>query len=164
MAFIVTRALASDAPSLAALHRQAFPRGWSAADFEASCADANRAVLKATDGAALLGLAVLQFAAGEAEILSIAVAKEARRRGIATCLLENAIGICMEKLISCIYLEVAESNNAALSLYGKAGFHMLARRENYYQAASPAPEAALVMRRGIGNGVARFDRQRDGIR
>jgi len=159
MAVQIEWALPSDAPDLAALHAQALPPGWPAADIAASCGNANRIVLKAADGAALLGFAVLQFAAGEAEILSIAVAKEARRQGIAWSIMEALAGICREKLISCIYLEVAESNSGALRLYGKLGFREFARRENYYQAARPAPETALIMRLDIKRGSAQIDRQ-----
>jgi ribosomal-protein-alanine N-acetyltransferase len=41
------------------------------------------------------------------------------------------------------FLEVRESNTAAVALYGAAGFLPSSRREKYYR--NP-PEAALVMR------------------
>ena len=132
--------------ALAALHAQALPSGWPAADFAVSCSNPTRIVLKAEDGAAMLGLAVLQFAADEAEILSIAVAKEARRQGIASAMMTACIAGCNKKLVSHIYLEVAEGNGPALKLYEKFGFGVLSRRPNYYLAGRSEPEAALVMR------------------
>jgi len=140
------QALPPDAPALAALHAQALPSGWPAADFAVSCGNPTRIVLKAEDGAAMLGLAVLQFAADEAEILSIAVAKEARRQGIASAMMTACIAGCNKKLVSHIYLEVAEGNGPALKLYEKFGFGVLSRRPNYYLAGRSEPEAALIMR------------------
>jgi len=153
----IIRALASDAADLAALHAQALPPGWPAADFAASCGNANRIVLKAMDGAALAGFAVLQFAADEAEILSIAVAQEARRRGVAQAMMKACVAACEEKLISYLYLEVAQGNGAALKLYEKFGFRLLAHRKNYYQAARSAPVTALIMRLDIKRGLSPID-------
>ena len=41
------------------------------------------------------------------------------------------------------FLEVRESNDAAINLYKTLGFAATGRRENYY---SEPPEAAIVMR------------------
>ena len=139
-------ALASDAPALAVLQAEALLPGWQAADFAAYCAGENRFVLKAVDGNGLLGLAILQIAADEAEILSIAVAKEARQRGIASAMMAACVATCEERHVSSIYLEVAEGNGAALKLYEKFGFGVLSRRLNYYEAGRSAPETALIMR------------------
>ncbi len=159
VALSVVPAPPQDAPDLAALLAQALPPGWPAADIAASCGDANRAVLKAVNGSVLLGFAILQFAADEAEILCIAVAEEARRNGVGASIMKAAIGACEDKLISSVYLEVAEGNRCALSLYGNFGFRIVARRENYYRTARPAPETALIMRLDIARGAAQINRQ-----
>ncbi len=150
-------AFAPDAANLAILHAQALPPGWPAADFAASCNNACRIVLKALDGGSLAGLAVLQFAADEAEILSIAVAEEARRQGVASSIMKASIAACQQKLISYLYLEVAEGNKAALKLYEKFGFRLLAHRKNYYRAARSAPVTALIMRLDIRGGLSPID-------
>ncbi len=155
----IAPAVPGDSPQLAALLAQSLPPGWPAADIAASCGDANRAVLKAANGAELLGFAILQFAADEAEILSIAVAPQARRLGVASSIMKAAICICEEKLISSVYLEVAEGNGGALSLYAKFGFRVAARRENYYRAARPEPETALIMRLDMKRGAAQINRR-----
>ncbi len=142
----ITEATAADAEELAALYAEALPPGWPASELAASCGDANRAVLKATDGADLAGFIILQFAADEAEILAIAVTKHRRRLGRAASLLRAAMGACQSRFTSCIYLEVAESNSPARKLYEKFGFLVIGRRENYYRLPSSAPETALVMR------------------
>jgi len=143
----ISEAVEADAEALAALYAEALPPGWPAHELAAACADANRAVLKATDGGRLAGFIILQFAADEAEILAIAAARDRRRLGHGTSLLRAAIRACQSRFISCIYLEVAESNGPALKLYEKFGFVEIGCRENYYRSPSYGPQAALIMRR-----------------
>ena len=155
----VTEASAAHAEDLAALYAEALPPGWPAAELAASCGVANRTILMAA-GTKLQGFVILQFAADEAEILAIAVAKDCRRQGYAASLMAAAIKVCLNQFISCIYLEVAESNSGARSLYEKFGFRSVARRENYYRSAGSAPDAALVMRLDLKLSVSSVDRER----
>jgi [ribosomal protein S18]-alanine N-acetyltransferase len=76
---------------------------------------------------------------GEAEILNLAVAPGYRRRGIATMLL-NAVILQGPGVF---YLEVRESNRAALEFYAKLGFESVGKRPKYYY---DPPEAAVVMK------------------
>lgn len=75
----------------------------------------------------------------EAEILNLGVALAHRRRGVGRKLLRILLG----GRHATWYLEVRESNAAAIAFYAAAGFTPCGRRENYYR--DPA-EAALVMR------------------
>ncbi len=145
----ILQATAGDAQGLADLYAEALPPGWPAHELAAACADANRAVLKAANGAHLHGFLILQFAADEAEILAIAVAKDRRRLGNAASLLRGGIRACQSQFISCIYLEVAEGNTPARKLYEQFGFLAIGRRENYYRTPSSALETALIMRRDV---------------
>src|SRR5208283_3230600 len=77
-------------------------------------------------------------AAGEREILNVAVDLPFRRQGLSQRLLQVELergGIH--------FLEVRESNLAARKLYEKKGFREMAVRKGYYQ--SP-PENAILMR------------------
>ena len=143
----ITEATAANAGALAALYAEALPPGWPANELAKACSDPSRAVLKATEGAHLHGFIILQFAADEAEILAIAVAKRRRRLGYAASLIRRGISACQDRIMSCIYLEVAESNIPALRLYEKFGFFVIGCRENYYRSSSSAFETALIMRR-----------------
>src|SRR5262249_54985155 len=58
----ISQALPGDAADLAKIHARALPPGWPAADIAAFCGNSSRIVLKAVEGAALLGFAILQFA------------------------------------------------------------------------------------------------------
>ena len=143
----ITLATAADAGALAALYAEALPPGWPADELAKACSDPSRAVLKATERAYLRGFLILQFAADEAEILAIATAKDWRRLGCAESLLRRGISACQDRVMSCIYLEVAESNTPARGLYEKFGFLVIGRREKYYRSSSSAFETALIMRR-----------------
>jgi ribosomal-protein-alanine N-acetyltransferase len=136
---------ASDAPALAAVHVAALPPGWPAETFAAYCGAPNCKVLKACGGSGPCGLAVLQFAAAEAEILTLAVAADFRRLGAGSRLLATTLDLCRKTDTSRIYLEVAEGNTPALSLYAKFGFVAVGRRPGYYVSGRAEPEAALIM-------------------
>jgi [ribosomal protein S18]-alanine N-acetyltransferase len=146
MSIAIAPATPDDAQALAALHAGALPPGWPATDFADYATASNRILLKAQEAGALLGLAIVQIAADEAEILSIAVAKEARRRGLGSAMMAACIESCETRSVSTIFLEVAEGNGAALALYARMGFSILSRRADYYQGGRSAPETALVMR------------------
>jgi ribosomal-protein-alanine N-acetyltransferase len=78
-------------------------------------------------------------AEGEHEILNLSVEPAQRRRGVAGSLVNAALA----QAHGAWYLEVRESNVAAIRLYESLGFRPAGRREEYY--ADP-PEAAIVMR------------------
>lgn len=83
-------------------------------------------------------LAYRQVAPDEYEILNLAVAVEARRKGIATLLLQSALTQGGRW-----FLEVRESNNAALKTYQSIGFQMNGKRRKYYQ--NPSEDAIVLM-------------------
>jgi ribosomal-protein-alanine N-acetyltransferase len=70
-----------------------------------------------------------QTSPGEAELLNLAVAPEFRRRGVASALLRTLRG----EAKGTIFLEVAEPNSAAISLYEHHGWVSTGLRKGYYQ-------------------------------
>lgn len=75
---------------------------------------------------------------GEGEVISVAVCKKFRRRGVATGLLRCAEDFLREKEAYLINLEVRESNLAAQSLYEKLGFIKVGERKGYYEGKETA--------------------------
>lgn len=67
----------------------------------------------------------------EAELYRIAVLPSYRRMGSGKRLMEDFLNGC-PKEVEKIFLEVRESNAAAVSLYEKSGFEIISRRKNYY--------------------------------
>jgi [ribosomal protein S18]-alanine N-acetyltransferase len=94
---------------------------------------------------ALLGFLIAHRIDAEWELENIAVATAARRRGVATGLLRALLDHVRAENGDAIFLEVRQSNDAARSLYGKAGFHETGLRKNYYSA--PQEDAVLYRRR-----------------
>jgi ribosomal protein S18 acetylase RimI-like enzyme len=90
-------------------------------------------------------VAVLQWRhlGEEAEILDVAVPARHRRKGYARFLLKNFLQLAHDRGIGELFLEVRESNAAALALYSEFEFEATGRRPNYYR--DPA-EAALLLR------------------
>jgi len=107
---------------------------WNPADYLAQeCVVASR-------GGRVAGFIVVRvISPDETEILNVAVAPEFRRQGIAGRLVQYVL----ETHPGNVYLEVRQSNLAALKLYESRGFHQISRREKYY--SDPA-EAAIVMK------------------
>lgn len=127
---------------MAALHGRVFtvPRPWSAAEFADLLSGPHVFALGAADGF-ILGRAI----AGEAEVLTLAVAPERRRQGIARRLLTLFSAEARARTAVSAFLEVAEDNAAAISLYQGAGFVRAGRRKGYFTTATGARLDALVM-------------------
>lgn len=94
----------------------------------------------------LRGFLIARQAADEAEILNLAVTLESRRSGVGGALLSSALESFRARGITCVFLEVRESNTAAIVFYAKHGFSKSGRREDYYHDPR---ESALVMQRKL---------------
>ena len=94
----------------------------------------------------IIGVAWFSVVGTEAEIIDIRVSANHRRRGYGHRLLHDSVSVLSSYGIQTVFLEVRCTNTAAISLYEKLGFAVIARREDYYEA-SAGREDALVMRR-----------------
>ncbi len=130
---------------LAALHDAAMtlPRPWSATEF---------AALRSMPGSVEIvrhgGIALGRVTADEAELLTIAVHPDARRRGLGADLLAAFHDAARRRGAGTAFLEVAETNAAARALYARAGYAAVGRRPGYYAEARP-PVDAIVMSRAF---------------
>ena len=84
-------------------------------------------------------LVTRRTAPGEREILNLAVDAQHRRQGIARALLKHAL----DRAHADWYLEVRQSNAAAIGLYHSLGFEQVVLRPGYY--SEPA-ESGIVMK------------------
>ncbi len=135
---------ADTAARLAALHATAFAAPWDTAAFGALLDQNGVFVLEDPDGFILL-----RAVADEAEILTLAVRPDARRRGLGARLVSEggtAAAACGARRL---FLEVAEGNAAALALYARAGFVGAGRRPGYYARPGGDREDALILARNL---------------
>jgi ribosomal-protein-alanine N-acetyltransferase len=132
------------AEDLARLHAPLFDVAWDGASFARLLRHPGSPALVARVGSPprIVGCIVGQVAADEAEILSLGVAKDWQRLGIARQLVA-ALGRAAKRAEARrLYLEVAEGNAAARALYSRLGFQEGGRRKGYYaRAGAPAEDA-----------------------
>jgi [ribosomal protein S18]-alanine N-acetyltransferase len=94
----------------------------------------------------LAGFIAGRNAGAEGEILNLAVEQSARRRGIGQSLVQNLLRRFAAEQVVAVYLEVRESNLAAMAFYSGLGFEHVGRRERYYRNPE---EHALVLKREL---------------
>ncbi|MBI1171501.1 ribosomal-protein-alanine N-acetyltransferase [bacterium] len=130
---------------MARLHAASFtlPPPWSEAEISATLASPFSFAL--TEGA---GFLLGQVVAGEAELLTIAVAPAARGQGAGRALVAAFLSQARQRGAETAFLEVAETNAAARALYIAAGFVQTGRRKAYYRSPSQVIDA-LVMARSL---------------
>lgn len=119
---------------LAEIHATAFARPWNAGEFEAFLVDAGIRLdgLYLGRAAQPAGFVVTRCVLDEAEILSVALAREARGRGYSHPLLAYHLQHLAHAGIRQVHLEVEEGNAPALALYGRLGFVQRGTRVGYY--------------------------------
>jgi len=124
------------------LEREAHSHPWSRNLF-ADCLGARQPCVVAFNHSQLVGYAVIKVAAGNAELLNIAVAANCRRQGIAHALLQHIIS-AVSPHADTLYLEVRQSNQTALELYDTLGFVEVGIRPNYYPAKKGREDAVIL--------------------
>jgi ribosomal-protein-alanine N-acetyltransferase len=134
-----------DAAAIAAVHAASFQRGWDEDELRGLLLDRNVVCHRATVGRSLVAFILSRLAAGEAEILSVAVAPGWRRRRLSRPLLDLHLRRLAGLGVRTVFLEVDEKNAPAGRLYRRAGFYDVGRRQGYYAGGA----AALVLRRDL---------------
>jgi [ribosomal protein S18]-alanine N-acetyltransferase len=142
----ISAAAPGDAAAIAALHAASFHRGWNEEEIEHLLTDRNVVAHRAHTGTRLVGFILSRLVAGEAEILSVAVASRERGRGLARRMLKVHLRQLADLGTRAVFLEVGEDNEPARRLYGRASFKEVGRREAYYQDTGNPGTAALVLR------------------
>lgn len=148
------RAGAVDADLAARLHAAGFAdheRSWRAAEFEALLEIPGSFLFMAAPapGAPDAGLLLGRAQGGEAELLTIATAPDARRAGLARALLVRFAQEARALGADAAFLEVAEDNAPARRLYSIDGWQEVGRRKAYVKRLSGARVDGIVMRRAL---------------
>jgi [ribosomal protein S18]-alanine N-acetyltransferase len=145
---IVATAGVADAPILADLHAQSFAPAWDVSAFRDLLAGPGTFALAAPASAPWQAFILARAAAGEAEILTLAIVPGARRRGYARALVMAAAAEAAQRAAAEIFLEVAADNIAAIALYSALGFVPVGRRAGYY-VRGPGAADALTLRAAL---------------
>lgn len=127
---------------VAEIEKTCFSNPWDESALEAELNNECSHIYVAIDGGRVIGYAAVYCVCGEADIARVAVLPDYRRMGIATQLLTKSFE---ENEADCVFLDVRESNAAAIKLYKSLGFEESGIRKNYY---SDPTENAILMKRG----------------
>jgi ribosomal-protein-alanine N-acetyltransferase len=96
------------------------------------------------EGEAVRGVCSFALAADECEIINLAVEKDSRRKGYGAKLLKAVFKEARAKGAEKAFLEVAEDNAAAISLYENNGFTPAGGRKNFYRGVD-----AIIMEKDL---------------
>jgi ribosomal-protein-alanine N-acetyltransferase len=130
----------SDLPQVIAIERRAFPTPWSLAMFVLELSKPSGVCLAAVIDKRLAGYLICARYADVMHLMNVAVDPSARRRRVATALLEQMIE--RAGLEQAYTLEVRPSNRGAIALYERFGFRSAGTRRRYYRDTG---EDALIM-------------------
>lgn len=147
-----------DFADLARLHEISFAEAWDERALKGLIASGATASVAEQEGR-IAGFILFRTASDEAEILTIAVAPDARRHGVGRTLVSEAARAAAHAGATRLFLEVGANNAAAQALYADLGFSKKGLRKGYYQASGTAPEDALILSASLplsGLGNVRF--------
>jgi ribosomal-protein-alanine N-acetyltransferase len=100
------------------------------------------------EGGGIHGFSLMRTVADEAELLLLAVAPKAQRRGVGTSLLDHFIGHGRRNGARRLHLEVRDGN-PAVAMYQAFGFKAEGRRRKYYSGQDGSQHDALTMARQL---------------
>ena len=135
-AFRIRRASPLDLPALLALERSAFTTDHlSPRQYRQHLVSPTAIVLVAADESGVLGTALIFFRRESdlARLYSIAVAHDARGRGVGEALLAAVEQAALRRGARRMRLEVRQDNAAAMRLYERGGYTRFAERPGYYE-------------------------------
>ena len=154
MTWQLRRASVDDLDAIMALEDATFPSdAWSRNLMRAELTGPNSYYLVAAEpGGAVEGYAGLLAPQGsiEADIQTIAVADNVRRRGLGRVLVQTLLTEARKRGATEVFLEVRADNPGAQQLYRSLGFEQIATRQHYYQ---PDDVDALIMRLDLAEPV-----------
>jgi ribosomal-protein-alanine N-acetyltransferase len=143
----------TDIPELVELERVLFPSdAWQAPTWWSELAARPRReyVVEAGADGRVEAYAGVDLGGEVADVMTMAVAPSAQRRGLGRRLLEELVGRARRDGAAYLMLEVRDDNAAARRLYESRGFEVLTTRRRYYQ---PGDVDAHVMRLVLGGGA-----------
>jgi tRNA threonylcarbamoyl adenosine modification protein YeaZ/ribosomal-protein-alanine acetyltransferase len=129
-----------------AIEKSAYGKeAWTMAQFKEEFASKDRMYVVGESGGELIAYAGVVNLAGTADVLTLTVTDEHRRKGIGRELLRRLIDWSRTQKCEAIMLEVRVGNEEAIPLYESFGFIEISRRKDYYGPG----KTAIVMRKEL---------------
>lgn len=121
-----------DVPAISAIENATFPCPWPELALHGEMENDMATFKVLSLAGTVIGYYDLWICTDEAHLLNVAVAASEQRRGYGAMMVEDAIEVARARGCRRVVLEVRPSNRAAVDLYEKFGFKMVARRPYYY--------------------------------
>ena len=134
-----------DLDQVLTIEKENFSVPWTENGFFSFLIRQDTLFLVAEDEKGIAGYCGIVMVPDEGDITNVSVARGRRRQGIGSLLLKELIRRAGEAGVAKIYLEVRESNQAAIALYEKLGFQRDGLRRDYYE--EPRENAVLMSRK-----------------
>jgi len=132
----------TDVSAVTELESIVFPDAWSRKSIENTLQQKQSFILVAKYLGEVIGYCILYYAFDQGEIARIAVHPRHQKAGVGCRLFSEMQKQCLERGIEQLFLEVRESNQAAISLYKKFGFTENGIRKHFY---TDPPDHAVLM-------------------
>ena len=133
---------AADVEAVVKIERLVQSHPWTLKQFQDAVTAYQSTVIEVQGQVA--GFCILQPVLDEANLLLMAIDPAQQGQGLGYQLLEASVTMLKNNPVQ-IFLEVRESNQAAIKLYEKSGFHQIDLRKNYYPNANGSREHAIIM-------------------
>lgn len=101
-------------------------------------------LLLAEHSGGAVGFALMRVIADEAELLLLAVDRQAQGKGVGSTMLDHFVAVARAGGASHLHLEVRDGNSA-VALYDAAGFKPAGRRRDYYKGFDGERHDALTL-------------------
>ena len=131
-----------DIPKIIAIEKETFSDAWTAQSLCETCRQEQAFISVAEANGDIVGYCIIYYVLDEGEMVRIAIDQKLRHQGIGQALLNYTCGVCKEKGVGKILLEVRESNASARRFYAHYGFGEDGIRKNFYD--NPKEDAVLM--------------------
>ncbi|WP_180040285.1 ribosomal protein S18-alanine N-acetyltransferase [Acinetobacter sp. YH12100] len=133
---------AADVAAVAKIEKSVQSHPWTLKQFEDAVTAYQSTVIE--QQGQVLGFCILQPVLDEANLLLMAIDPAQQGQGLGYQLLDASVAMLKNNPVQ-IFLEVRETNIAAIKLYEKSGFHQIDLRKNYYPGSNGMREHAIIM-------------------
>ena len=130
-----------------AIERAAYSFPWSEVIFR-DCLRVGYCCWVLEHDAAVVGYGIMQVAVGECHILNLCIHPAYHRQGFGRAMLTRLLEIARDHRADTALLEVRPTNESAVALYRRMGFHEVGVRRAYYPGHR-GKEDALIFARSL---------------
>lgn len=139
---MIRKMLLADVPKVVQIEAMVQSHPWTFKQFEESVESYQSTIIE--HNGQVVGFCILQPVLDEANLLLMAIDPSQQGKGLGYRLLDQSLSMLHNNPVQ-IFLEVRESNLAAIALYEKSCFHQIDIRRNYYPKVGGGKENAIIM-------------------